>query len=199
MGIKNYVSKICEIINSTEFKENLIFINSNYSNLKQENHIRNIILEDLNSYFLKNSHNAKAFAEHPRIKGRVDLSIVNNLNKENPFKIEFKFQFSKDNSNMENYHKVIKKDFEERMSDLFILIIANWDIQDKIKYDKKWGITSNLSRYISKNECWRQNIITSFNTFKEAKLIEFEKIEINLPYKTEYNFYLLERNGNYNL
>lgn len=194
METKHYVNKICEIINSTEFKERMISVNNNYSNLKQENFIRNIILEELNAFFLKNSYNIKSFAEHPRINGsRVDLSIINSQNIENPFKIEFKFQFSKDGNDLENYHRVIKKDFEYRNSDLFILVIANWDIQSKKKYDKSWNISTNLSRYISKNDHWRQNIISSFNEFQNAKLIELEKFEIDLPYKTEYNFYILEK------
>jgi len=194
MDIKYYVNKITEIINSPEFKNRMIFVNSNYSNLKQENFIRNIILEELNAFFFKNSYNIKAFAEHPRINSsRVDLSIIDSQNKTNPFKIEFKFQFSNDNYQMENYHSVIKKDFEDRKSDLFILIIANWDIQTKKEYDEKWNITSNLSKFVSKNDHWKQNIYTSFKKFDNAEFIDFEKIEINLPYTTEYYFYLLKR------
>jgi len=189
-----YVDTICEIINSTRFKHKIISINSNYSNLKQESFIRNAILEELNKIFLDHNLGIKAFAEHPRInRSRVDLAIVNNQDKENPFRIEFKFQFSKDDNNMENYHRVINKDFEYRNSDLFILAIADWNIKSKKEYDKKWNITSNLSRYISKNDKWKQNIINSFSKFKNAELIEFEKFEIDLPYKTEYYFYLFKR------
>src|SRR5690606_27920849 len=113
--------------------------------LKQENFIRNIVLEELNSFFLKNSYNLKAFAEHPRINGsRVDLSIIDRQDKENPFKIEFKFQFTKDSNHLKDYHRVIKKDFEDRKSDLFILAIANWDIQSKKDFDKEWEIKTNL-------------------------------------------------------
>lgn len=51
MNKNNYVNKICEIINSSELKNRMIYVNSNYSNLKQENFIRNIILKELNSFF----------------------------------------------------------------------------------------------------------------------------------------------------
>lgn len=194
MEVKNYVNKICDIINSTEFKDKMIIVNSNYSNLKQENFIRNLILEELNTFFLKNSYDIRAFAEHPRINGsRVDLSIIDVRNKKNPFKIEFKFQYSKDSNHMKDYHRVIKKDFEDRQSDLFILTIANWNIDSKKVFDKKWNISTNLSRYISKNDDWKQNILKSFNEFKDTKLIDFEKIEIDTHYKTEYYFYILEK------
>ena len=84
-------------------------------------------LEQINEYLIANNCiNHRAFAEHPRIDGcRVDLSIVNQECIKNPYKIEFKYQFSGDNNNMLNYWKVIKKDFELRSSDLFILIISN--------------------------------------------------------------------------
>lgn len=191
MNKELYVNKICEIINSNEFRNKLNFINNNYSNLKQENLIRNSILEELNTFYSNNSLDFKAFAEHPRINGsRVDLSIVDKQNKEFPFKIEFKFQYSKD---LENYHRVIEKDFEFRNSDLFILTIANWDIQSKKEYDTQWNIQTNLSKYISKSDNWRQNIITSFKRFINTELIEIEKFEIDSPYKTEYNFYVLRR------
>lgn len=93
---------------------------------------------------------------------------------------------------MEYYHKVIKKDFEDRKSDLFILTIAHWDINEKKKVDEKWNISTNLSKYIPKNDDWKQNINTSFKKFKNTELIEFDKFEIDLPYKTEYYFYLIK-------
>ena len=194
MNIK-YQELILEIINSEKFKNNLEVTNNAYSNLKQEGLIRNLILEELNNHFhsLK-MDSIKAFAEHPRIKGtRIDLSIVDLGNIENPFKIEFKYQFSKDCNNLKDYWKVINKDFELRVSDLFILIISDWKIEEKKDFDRKWGINSNLSRYISKKLEWRTNIIESFARFENAHLKECEKITITKPYKTDYYFYILER------
>lgn len=189
------IKLILQIINSIKFRENLIKINSSYSNLKQEGLIRSLILEELNSHFCSiNRSSLKAFAEHPRIEGtRIDLSIVDSFNIEKPFKIEFKYQFSKDSNCLKDYWKVINKDFEVRNSDLFILIICDWNIKEKKEYDKKWGITSNLSRYIAKNMEWKENIIESFKRFNKAQLIECEKIAITEPYKTEYYFYMLSR------
>lgn len=192
MNTPNYADTICDIIDSQQFKDKLIQINNNYSNLKQESFIRNTVLEELNNIFSNDSLTIKAFAEHPRINGsRVDLSIIESNDLENPFKIEFKFQFS--NDGMINYHRVIQKDFIDRKSDLFILIIADWNIAVKKKYDKEWGITSNLSRYVSKNDQWKEDLRKSFKQFENGELIEFEKLEINLPYNTEYYFYILKR------
>ena len=192
MESKKYTDLICQIINSNHFKNKLSNVSDNFSNLKQENYIRNIILEELNQIFDNNT--VKAFAEHPRINGsRVDLSIIELNDIKNPFKIEFKYQFTKDDKEMENYHRIINKDFELRQSDLFILTIANWNINKKKEFDKKWGITSNLSRYISKHDNWKTNILESFKRFEKTELIEFEKIKFSHPYEVEYNFYILKR------
>ena len=189
-----YDEIILDIINSDSFKKNLVKINNNYNNLKQENHIRNYILEQINEYLIANNCiNHRAFAEHPRIDGcRVDLSIVNQECIKNPYKIEFKYQFSGDNNNMLNYWKVIKKDFELRSSDLFILIISNWDKKEKERFDNKWGISSNLSRYISNKDNWKDNIRSSFQTIENTVLIETEKITLSLPFEIDYYFYILK-------
>lgn len=189
-----YDEIILDIINSDSFKKNLVKINNNYNNLKQENHIRNYILEQINEYLIANNCiNHRAFAEHPRIDGcRVDLSIVNQECIKNPYKIEFKYQFSGDNNNMLNYWKVIKKDFELESSDLFILIISNWDKKEKERFDNKWGISSNLSRYISNKDNWKDNIRSSFQTIENTILIETEKITLSFPFEIDYYFYILK-------
>lgn len=190
-----YEKIIHDIINSEDLKQRLEIINENYSNLKQENLIRNYILETLNDYFDKEGlQHLKAFAEHPRINlSRVDLSIVDMNDKENPYKIEFKYQFSGDNKNMTNYEHVIEKDFEYRKSSLFILIIAQWDKSHKREFDLKWGITSKLNRYISKSNDCKQNIKNAFQTFLNSELIEHEEIKIEKPFNMEYHFYVLKR------
>lgn len=139
MNKVNFSNLIAQIINSNPFKERLSSICTNYSNLKQENLIRNFILEELNKGFVNT--NFKAFAEHPRLNTtRADLGIVDCYKPKDPFKVEFKYQFCKDNFDLSDYGFVIRRDFEERKSDLFILTIANWDIEEKQKFDKKWGI-----------------------------------------------------------
>ena len=58
---------------------------------------------------------------------RIDIDsesdMVDAENIEKPFKIEFKYQFSKDCNNLKDYWKIINKDFEVRVSDLFIFVI----------------------------------------------------------------------------
>ena len=91
----NTPSQINHVIKSKSFMEILEKINVNYSNLKQENLIRNAVLELYNEEF--STSNIKAFAEHPRleknnegekINGRVDLSIVNKQHLDKLYKIE---------------------------------------------------------------------------------------------------------------
>ena len=93
---------------------------------------------------------------------------------------------------MLNYWKVIKKDFELRSSDLFILIISNWDKKEKERFDNKWGISSNLSRYISNKDNWKDNIRSSFQTIENTILIETEKITLSFPFEIDYYFYILK-------
>lgn len=190
----SFDSIILDIINAKSFKEHLKKINSNYSNLKQENYIRNYILEELNQY-LAITHNThyRAFAEHPRVNGyRVDLSIINQNDTNHPYTIEFKYQFSGDFQNMLNYWKIIKNDFEYRSSNLFILIVANWNKNEKQIFDNIWGLTSNLSRYISKSENWKENIRTSFKSIENSILVETERISLDVPYQIDYHFYILK-------
>ncbi len=188
MEIKNIIS---EIIISEKFQQQLEDINENYPNIKQENFIRNTLLEIFNKEYSNST--SRAFAEHPRENGRTDLSIVN-LSDNSIFKIELKFQFTKDDNHFEKYNKVVVKDFETKNSDLFILIVCSFDGDGKKEFDKNWGISSNLLRFHSGKQIWKENIKICFGGFLEtASLQEFE-INITKPYLTNYNFYLLSKN-----
>ncbi|WP_212750803.1 hypothetical protein, partial [Acinetobacter baumannii] len=69
------LTTIKNIISSTDFHESLEEINENFFNLKQESHIRNVLLIYINNFFKKNYINYKALSEYPRINNtRVDLS-----------------------------------------------------------------------------------------------------------------------------
>ena len=192
MEVERISQLISSVIESDSFKNMLEKVNCNYPNLKQENHIRNLILEELNEGF--KGTDVKAFAEHPREnKTRVDLSIVNKNNPESPIKIEFKYQFSGDFKSLSDYSFVIRNDFLKRNSELFILVIADWNIADKQKFDDTWKITPSLNRYIAKSENWKSNILKSFEEFKDAKLKPIDAISISHPYLVEYHFYMLQR------
>lgn len=146
--------EICRILRSPAFKERLDLICKNYSNLKQESHIRNAILELFNKDCPKEY---RAFAEHPRNYGRrVDLSIINRNDLEHPFTVEFKYNFSRDANSFLDYYNTINDDFNRdvlngiyrdsnkeflkygknkekpsnewkpNLTSLFILIVAQW-------------------------------------------------------------------------
>ena len=182
-----------EILNSSDFKEKLQSISNNYPNLKQENFIRNTLLEILNEKYFENDLNLKAFAEHPREIGRTDLSIVNKETNQ-VFKVELKFQFTKDDKEFINYGRKITQDFITKESDLFILIVCSFDIIRKKEFDKSWGISSNLPRYHSKTDVWKENITTCFKGFIENAELQELDFTFSKPYPITYHFYLLNKN-----
>lgn len=194
-------------LNSNEFRLVLESINCNYPNLKQELFIRNEILESLNKEFsFSKEEQYKAFAEHPRGgKGsRIDLSIIDKNNLDNPLLIEFKFQYPDDLIKF-NYSKTIEKDFQfqkhkTHLTDLFILFIACWDSKHKIEFDNVWQIDSNLSRYQvsdGKSIIWKDRLNKDFENFnKDGMLLETIEHRIEKPYVVNYYIYFLKRKIN---
>lgn len=187
--------QIYEIIKSTDFIKKLEKINSNYPNLKQENVIRNAILEQFNDLYA-NEH-VRAFAEHPRVnKTRVDLSIVKNESKLDPYKIEFKYHYTNHDKCFADYGKRIRKEFNARGSDMFILIVQTFDLEKKIGFDNFWDISTNISKYQSKEEDWKTNLTSCFNDFLNisttSELLETVRIDVNIPYSSSYYFYILK-------
>lgn len=202
--MNKYTELIYELVKSFEFKAILENICINYPNLKQELFIRNAILKTLNTGQSFNLDQSRAFAEHPRgIKGsRVDLSIVEKSNPNNPFLVEFKYQFPFDIIAFD-YSKSIERDFvrqkaKEKKTDLFILIMALWNSEEKQLYDSTWNIDSNLSRYQNlshdKNgRYWESILISNFDSITEGTLLPKISHKINLPYFVEYDIYFFER------
>jgi len=192
------VDRILQVIKSEIFRNRLASVNANYSNLKQENSIRNLILEIFNEDSSLNQFTHRAFAEHPRYKGsRVDLSIVEKLNPSDPFLVELKYQYSGDYNGMSQYEQVIQNDFQRtifnKQTDMFILIIADWKRADKEEYDGTWGISSNLSRFLNDqdNSLWHKNIMNLLGKFNET--IDCFDVVVTVPYVTNYRFYALTR------
>jgi hypothetical protein len=188
---------ILETLNSPLFKDRLISINENYPNLKQENVIKNSVLELLNDQFKSNNPSLKAFAEHPRAKNsRVDLSIINYNSLTTPYLVEFKFQYTNDFKQFLNYKSFIDNDFQravcDKQSDLFILIVSHWTKSEKHEFDHKWGLTSNLSRFLSHKEEWKDNLNKLFCEYPNVKLDELS-ITVAEPYETNYNFFIISR------
>ena len=190
--------EILKILKSKSFEGSLASINSNYPNLKQELLIRNSILEELNSGFKNNNSSYKAFAEHPRCGGlRVDLSIIDNMKLDNPFLVEFKYQFTNDYKAFSKFKDVIEHDFQrminEKQIDLFILVVSSWDKDKKREFDEKWKISPNLNYYLCKDDKWKRNIDEQFFGFKNSCLDKVDII-IDEPFQTTYNFFILSKN-----
>jgi predicted amidophosphoribosyltransferase len=189
--------QLLNIFNSPEFKNRLTSININYPNLKQENVIRNTILEILNLEFESSNPQLRAFAEHPRENNsRVDLSIVNKRDLLNPILIELKFQYTNDYNQFTEFKHIVERDFQrlvyKKQTDIFILIISWWDKENKMKFDKEWGLTTNLSRYLSMDENWINNINKLLSEYSNTEVNEV-KIQLLKPYLTNYQIQILTR------
>ena len=199
MGIKENILKV---IRSEAFKARLCEINNHYFNLKQESFIRNAVLEALNKRFSEQRNQQfRAIAEHPRINNtRIDLSVVDRQSRE-MYRVEFKFHFTKDfNPKENNYTGYINRDYNaSRGTDMYILVVASWDIGEKEEFDAKWGIepSRRLSKYIARYTDWEQYFDAPFERYNEltdnSYLSDFCKIEllVDQPYRTRYLFYVL--------
>ncbi|MEG9329065.1 hypothetical protein V6B16_14055 [Salinimicrobium catena] len=187
---------LLHIIESPLLQERLELISRNYPNQKQELHIRNAILEIFNECNAPVNQDLKAVAES-RINGnKVDLCLINRNELENPFKVEFKFQFSKDFNRFKKYRSIIEKDYELRESDAFVLIIAHWDKELKADFDNEWKITPDLNQYICHKNPeqaeWKSNIEEHLKSFQPATLDLREK-QVKEPYPITYSFYIISR------
>ena len=114
-------------------------IHSNFFNLKQEGHIRDLVLELFNE---NRDDNLFSVAEYPRngLK-RVDYCILKKGKEkfEIEYTVEYKFQFSGDFKNFKKFdsddkgfEKVFKSDFDtkkvnDKKTDCFILFVADWE------------------------------------------------------------------------
>jgi hypothetical protein len=127
-------------------------------------------LEQLNKEFEKNEEiKLKSIAEHPRIEGkRVDLSIVNKDNLGTPYRIEFKYQYSGDLNQQKKTRELIEKDYNLRGSDMFILVLLDFERNKKDDLDKNWGIHNGISKYVSKTEEWIVNLNNSISDYKKT-------------------------------
>jgi len=183
-----------DILESDALFQRLEKIAINYPNLKQEGHIRDAVLEIFNHFNSGKEPALRAVAEH-RIDGKkVDLCFVNEKTPTDPVQVEFKFQFSKDFNRFTKYRSTIEHDLEKRESDAFVLIVADWDKEQKQEFDNNWSLKPNLNKYIctegGENPRWKENLCQLVNSFERttAELIERQ---VDEPYPVKYFFYLL--------
>ena len=194
--------KLLEIIRSDEFRVQLAELNDNFFNLKQELHIRDLLLALFNKYHSQKG--VRAIAEHPRLEKekttreertsytRVDLSLVDENFPKNPFKIEFKYHFPKDKGGFSEYQESIQKHFENRNSNGFILIVCDSDKDLRKKFEEKWDVDTIFPKLSKKDNIWKENLKDKFKNTADSQAYFFE-ITVEKPFETTYHFFILER------
>lgn len=184
--------RIYRVLNSSEFKEALKPVAKNYFNLKQELVFRNLLLEKLNEGFEneKKADTLKAIAEFRGKFGnndknkQIDLAIFEKDKDKKPYSVELKYRFSGDFS--ENViSKLIYEDYEERESDMFILVILDFDKEPQKNHDNSWGIEVGLSGYIpSPKKKWKDILNGVFEKWVKDGHHHY-KIDHEIEIKTE--------------
>ena len=194
--------KLLEIIRSDEFRVRLVELNNNFFNLKQELHIRDLLLVLFNKYHSQEGF--RAIAEYPRkpetledgriSHTRVDLSLVDRENKGNPIKIELKYHFPKDKGGFLNYEESIQKHFTKRGSAGFILIVGDSDTKGRENFESIWLNGKTMFSNLSSDDLkWKDNLKKKFeNKDLEAKSY-FHEIKVDKPFETTYHFFILEK------
>ena len=184
--------QLLDIIESDEFKNKLNELNDNFFNLKQEIHIRNLLVELFNQKYKEEGERAIAeYRVDPNKNIRIDLALVNKDNKENPFKIELKYHFPKDKGGFSEYQESIQKHFENRNSNGFILIVCDSDKDLRKKFEEKWDIDTIFSKLSKEDNIWKENLEEKFKRTANSQAYFFE-ITVEKPFKTTYHFFILE-------
>lgn len=185
--------KLLEIIRSDEFRVRLVELNNNFFNLKQELHIRDLLVEFFNQ---KCKADERAIAEYrvPHKNIRIDLALVNKSSKEEIL-IEFKYHFPKDPQIKE---ESLRNYFEKRIEcDYLISIICNGNEGIRKAYEDDWGIKTMFSGRYSKDFEWKKLLEKQFESLesenKSLKPIEII-ITVDKPFETTYHFFILEKN-----
>ena len=185
--------QLLDIIESDEFKNKLNELNDNFFNLKQEIHIRNLLVELFNQKYKEEGERAIAeYRVDPNKNIRIDLALVNKDNKENPFKIELKYHFPKDKGGFSEYQESIQKHFFGRNSNGFILIVCDSDRDLRKKFEEKWDIDTIFPKLSKKDNIWKENLKDKFKNTADSQAYFFE-ITVEKPFETTYHFFILER------
>ena len=185
--------QLLDIIESDEFKNKLNELNDNFFNLKQEIHIRNLLVELFNQKYKEEGERAIAeYRVDPNKNIRIDLALVNKDNKENPFKIELKYHFPKDKGGFSEYQESIQKHFENRNSNGFILIVCDSDKDLRKKFEERWDVDTIFPKLSKEDNIWKENLEDKFKNTADSQAYFFE-ITVEKPFETTYHFFILER------
>lgn len=189
-------NQLLSIIESEEFKYKLNELNDNFFNLKQELHIRNLLVELFNQRHKEEGKRAIAeYRVNPNKNIRIDLALINKPLKERIL-IEFKYHFPEDRQIKRT--KSLSRYFKERTEcDYLISIICNDNEETREQFENEWLIKNTIfaNRYSEGSE-WRKKIEEEFESLKsENKSLEPIEIIITVekPFKTTYHFFILER------
>jgi hypothetical protein len=187
--------KLLEIIRSDEFRVRLVELNNNFFNLKQELHIRDLLLVLFNKYHSQEGF--RAIAEYrvrnekvPHKKIRIDLALVNKSSKEKIL-IEFKYHFPKD-PQIEKKQS-LKRYFEEREKCHYLIsIVCNGNKEKREQFEKEWldKKTDFAGRY-SETTQWKDKLEGELKPL--GRSFESIEIEVDKPFETTYHFFILER------
>ena len=183
--------KLLEIIRSDEFRVQLAELNDNFFNLKQELHVRNLLLVLFNKYHSQEGFRAIAeYRKDPKKNIRIDLALVNKSSEEKIL-IEFKYHFPED-PQIEKKQS-LKKYFEERKEcDYLISIVCNGNKEKRKQFEEKWLNKETIfaDRY-SGNSQWKEKLVEELKPLGCS--FESMEIEVDKPFKTTYHFFILER------
>ena len=186
--------QLLEIIESDEFKNKLNELNDNFFNLKQELHIRNLLVELFNQKHKEQGERAIAeYRVNPNKNIRIDLALINKPLKERIL-IEFKYHFPKDRQIKST--NSLSKYFKERTEcDYLISIICNDNEKTREQFENEWLIKNTIfaNRYSEGSE-WREKIEDEFKSLEsESNYLKPIEITVEKPFKTTYHFFILER------
>ena len=185
-------NKLLEIIRSDEFRVQLAELNDNFFNLKQEIHIRDLLLVLFNKYHSQEGFRAIAEYRVPNKDIRIDLALVSKNNQENAFKIELKYHFPKDKGGFSKYEESIQKHFIGRESDGFILIVCDNDTNGRENFENTWLNDKTMFSKLSLDDLgWKKNLEEKFKNTADSQAY-FSEITVEKPFKTTYHFFILE-------
>ena len=184
-------NQLLSIIESDEFKYKLNELNDNFFNLKQEIHIRNLLVELFNQKHKEQGERAIAeYRVNPNKNIRIDLALINKPLKERIL-IEFKYHFPEDRQIKRT--KSLSRYFKERTEcDYLISIICNDNEETRKDFENEWLIKNTIfANSYSKNPKWRKKIEEEIESLKsESKCLKPIEITVEKPFETTSLLYL---------
>ena len=182
--------KLLEIIRSDEFRVQLAELNDNFFNLKQELHIRDLLVEFFNQKCKEDERAIAEYRKDPNKNIRIDLALVKRSPKEEIL-IEFKYHFPKD-PQIEKKQS-LKRYFEERKEcDYLISIVCDGNKKEREQFEKEWLNKKTIfaDRYSGDSQ-WKEKLVEELKPL--GRSFDSIEIEVDKPFETTYHFFILER------